>query len=92
MIKLKTNRKNLRNITPLLRKASRLWSRRRVRIEASTDYGYEYKTYSCLQVPTSPLVSKEIVIMYLLVRHEVDVPCRVYFGQVVEIDRERSEE
>ena len=77
-----------RKVWILIRRGRR--RRRRVhsvRVEGNPSK-YEYKTYSCLQVPN--LSGAGVEILLLTVRHEKDLPCRWIRGQVVEIDRERD--
>jgi hypothetical protein len=75
---------------PRLRKAGWIYFTRLGRIKKGPISDFEYETYSCLIVPNAPS-TKEVEIIYLRVRHEIDYPCRWIKGQVIEIDRERNE-
>lgn len=89
MVKV-SKRQHLRKMIPRLRKAGWICFTHSRRIKNVQVSEYEFETYSCLIVPNAPS-AKEVEILYLKVRHEIDFPCRWIKGQVIEIDRERSE-
>jgi hypothetical protein len=85
-----SKRHQLHKMMPRLRKAGWICFTHCRRIKKVQASEYEFETYSCLIVPNAP-GTKEVEIIYLKVRHEMDFPCRWIKGQVIEIDRERSE-